>query len=48
MGSVVSIIVFVLCTAVIIYCLYIYRENKKMAAEKKKDLDDDGEIPFTS
>jgi preprotein translocase subunit YajC len=48
MGSIVAIIVIVLCVAVIFYCLTIYRENRKMGAEKKKDLDEDGEIPFTS
>jgi hypothetical protein len=48
MSSILVIIVFVICAAVIGWCLYIYLENKKMKAEKSKMLDDDGEMPFTS
>lgn len=48
MSSILAIIVFVICAAVIGWCISIYLENKKMKAEKSKMLDDDGELPFTS
>jgi hypothetical protein len=48
MSSVLAIIVFIMCAAIIGWCIYIYMQDRKLKAEKSKMLDDDGDMPFTS